>query len=452
MIKSDFNNWISTYLNRRMLVVFMLGFSSGLPLALIGGTLQAWFKTAGASMILIGFTTLIGQPYSYKYLWAPLLDKYAPTTMVDRRRSWMIMMQLLIIGTIIAMAMFSPQAMIHIFKWDVPVLFLLGLFLSTCSATQDIAIDAYRIEILKHDERGLGAALGIEGYRLAMIASGGFALILADKIGWQSTYLWMAGLMLIGVLATAIAPPAQQATEKSVGSLPDLIVISFKDFLLRKKAWLILLLIVLYKLGDAFSHALSSTFLLDLNFSLTEVGMINKVLGVVASLIGVFVGGLFMTRVGLYRALLYFGILAAVTNLSYMVLALVGKNFEIACGAVFIENICAGMGTAAFVALIMSLCNKNYTATQYALLSSLTALGRTYVGPVSGYMVHAFGWAIFYGFSAAVAIPGLLLLIYLRKQIERRDVDSAAESVVAESSIRADTVVNEASQFSGVKA
>lgn len=450
MAKSKFNNWISTYLNRRMLVVFMLGFSSGLPLALISGTLQAWFKTAGASMILIGFSTLIGQPYSYKYLWAPLLDKYAPTAMIDRRRCWMIMMQLLIITAIIAMAMFSPQAMVHIFKWDVPVLFLLGLFLSTCSATQDIAIDAYRVEILKHDERGLGAALGIEGYRLAMIASGGFALILADKIGWQSTYLWMAGLMLIGVIATAIAPPVQQV-EKSVGSLPALIVISFKDFLLRKKAWLILLLIILYKLGDAFSHALSSTFLLDLDFSLTEVGMINKVLGVVATLIGVFVGGLFMTHVGLYRALLYFGILAAATNLTYMVLALVGKNFELACGAVLIENISAGMGTAAFVALIMSLCNKRYTATQFALLSSLTALGRTYVGPVSGYMVQAFGWAIFYGFSAAVAIPGLLLLIYLRKQIEKRDVDSAAESLVAESSTRVDTVVNEASQFSSVK-
>jgi PAT family beta-lactamase induction signal transducer AmpG len=445
MIKNKLNQWLSTYLNKRMLVVFMLGFSSGLPLALIGGTLQAWFKTSGASMILIGFTTLIGQPYSYKYLWAPLLDKYAPSGLLDRRRSWMIMMQLLIISAIIAMAMFNPQATVHLFKWDIPILLLLGLFLSTCSATQDIAIDAYRIEILKHDERGLGAALSIEGWRLATIASGGFALVLADKIGWQSTYLCMAGLMLIGVLAAAIAPPAQQPTEKSSDSLPTLIVTAFKDFLLRKKAGLILLLLILYKLGDAFSHALSSTFLLDLNFSLTEVGMINKVLGVIATLMGVFVGGLFMTKVGLYRALLSFGILAAITNLTYMILALVGKNFEIACGAVFIENLCAGMGTAAFVALIMSLCNKNYTATQFALFSSLTALGRIYVGPISGYMVQAFGWAIFYGFSAAAAIPGLLLLIYLRKQIEMRDVDTAAESTessVVESAPRSENVLN----------
>lgn len=447
MITAKLRQWFSAYLNRRMLVIFMLGFSSGLPLALIGGTLQAWFKTSGASMVLIGFTTLIGQPYSYKYLWAPLLDKYTPVAWADRRRSWMLMMQLLIIGVIIAMAMFNPQAAVQIFSWNLPVLFLLGLLLSICSATQDIAIDAYRVEILKHDERGLGSALGIEGYRLAMIASGGFALVLADKIGWQFTYLCMAGLMLIGIFATIIAPSVEDTTEKPQGSLWELVSASLKDFLLRKKAGLILLLLILYKLGDAFSHAFSSTFLLDLSFSLTEVGMINKVLGVIATLVGVFVGGLFMTRVGLYRALVSFGILAAVTNLLYMVLALVGKHFEIACGAVFIENICAGMGTAAFGALIMSLCTRSYVATQFALLSSLTALGRIYVGPISGYMVESFGWAIFYGFSAVIAIPGLLLLVYLRKQIDARDLDSP-EPIVVDDSQRSKTAVSDASQFS----
>jgi len=418
--------WLSKYLNRRMLVIFMLGFSSSLPLALVGGTLQAWFKTSGASMLLIGFTTLIGQPYSYKYLWAPFLDKYAPTSLLDRRRSWMLFMQVLIIGVIISMSLFRPDATFHLYQWNIPILMLLGLLLSTCSATQDIAIDAYRIEILKHDERGLGSALGVEGYRLAMVTSGGFALVLADKWGWQTTYLCMAALMLLGILATILAPPVQHTKEKITDSLWTLILTAFKDFLLRKKAWLILLLIILYKIGDAFSHALSSTFLLDLQFSLTEVGMINKVLGVIATLIGVFVGGLLMTRIGLYRALLTFGILAAITNLTYMLLALIGKHFEVACAAVFIENICAGMGTAAFVALIMSLCSKNYTATQFALLSSLAALGRIYVGPISGYMVQTCGWALFYGFSAVVAIPGLLLLIYLRKHIEVRDIDSPA--------------------------
>ncbi len=426
----NIKHWLSTYLNRRMLSIFLLGFSSGLPLALVGSTLQAWFKTSGASIILIGYISLIGQPYSYKYLWAPLLDKYAPTARLDKRRGWMIIMQIFIIGAIIAMAIVNPQATVPIFKWDMPVLLLLGLLLSTCSATQDIAIDAYRVEILKHDERGLGAALTTEGYRLAMIASGGFALVLADKIGWQSTYLCMAGFMLIGILATLIAPPLTENLEQSKESLSTLIKTAFKDFLLRKRAWLILLFIIIYKLGDVFSHALSTPFLLDLKFTLAEVGMINKVLGLVANLIGILVGGLFMTRMGLYRALLFFGILASITNLTYMFQALVGKSYIIAYAAVFIENLCSGMGTAALVAFIMSLCNKKYTAMQYALLSSLTALGRIYVGPVSGHMVEAYGWPIFYGFSALIAIPGLLLLIYLRKQIEGRDVDEPTESKV----------------------
>lgn len=429
---NPFKLWLKTYLNKRMLVIFMLGFASGLPLALVGGTLQAWFKTSGASIILIGFMTLIGQPYAYKFLWAPLLDKYTPTASLDRRRSWMLVTQILIILAIVAMAMFTPAATISIFQWEVPVLLPLGLLLSLCSATQDIAIDAYKIEILQHDERGLGSALGIEGYRLAMIVSSGFALVLADHIGWQYTYLCMAVLMLIGILATSIAPPLSTSPEKSSDNLSTLIVITFKDFLLREKAWLILLFIILYKLGDVFSHALSSVFLLDLEFSLTEVGMMNKVLGVIATLIGVFVGGLLMTRIGLYKSLLSFGILAAITNLTYMVLALVGKHFIIACAAIFIENLCAGMGTAALVAFIMSLCNKKYTATQYALLSSVTALSRIYVGPLSGYMVQGLGWSIFYGFSAIIAIPGLLLLVYLRNQIENRDVDNPVEEFIEE--------------------
>ena len=427
-------------MNRRMLVVFMLGFSSGLPLALAGGTLQAWFKTSGASIVAIGFITLISQPYSYKFLWAPILDKYTLPSFLDRRRSWILLMQLGIIGMIVLMAIFSPEATVKVFQWDAPVLLLLGFLLSTFSATQDIAIDAYRIEILKHDERGLGSALGIEGYRLAMIASGGFALILADKLGWQRTYLVMAGLMTIGLLAVAIAPAVKYTGNAKENNLMIVIKDAFKDFLLRKNAWLMLLLIVLYKLSDAFSHALSSVFLLDLTFALSEVGMINKVLGVIATLLGVIVGGLFMTRVGLFKALLTFGVLSAIANLTFMLLAIVGKNYELACIAVFIENICSGMGTAAFVALIMSLCNPKYTATQFALLSSLAAMGRIYVGPVSGYLVQTLGWASFYGFTAVVAIPALVLLVFLRPNIQHRDVDPDKE-------ISAEKVDNETSSF-----
>ncbi len=422
-MQAKFKTWLNTYLNRRMFVVLLLGFASGLPIALVGGTLQAWFKTNGASIVAIGFMTLISQPYSYKFLWAPLLDKYAIPGFLDRRRSWILLMQVGIISLIILMSLFNPAETVFIINWDVPILLILGLLLSTFSATQDIAIDAYRIEILKHDERGLGSALGIEGYRLAMIASGGFALVLADKYGWQVTYLLMAGLMLVGVLAVGLAPAVTYNGNARGQKLSVVILAAFKDFLLRKKSWWILLLVVVYKLSDAFSHALTTAFLLDLQFSLSEVGMINKVLGVFATLVGVLVGGLFMTRVGLFKALLTFGILSAVTNLTFMLLAITGKHYVVACSAVFIENICSGMGTAAFVAFIMSLCNPKYTATQFALLSSLAALGRVYVGPASGYIVEAVGWAWFYFFTAIVAVPVLLLLVVLRKYIQVRDVD-----------------------------
>lgn len=427
MVNSKFKQWITTYLNRRMLVIFMLGFSSGLPLGLAGGTLQAWFKTSGTSIVAIGLMTLITQPYSYKFFWAPILDKYSLLSFLDRRRSWILLMQLGIVGMIVLMAFFNPEATVKVLKWDTPILLILGFLLSTFSATQDIAIDAYKIEILKHDERGLGSALGIEGYRLAMIASGGFALILADKFGWQNTYLIMASLMAVGLLAVIIAPTVQYTGDDKENNLIVVIKNAFKDFLQRKNAWLMLLLIILYKLSDAFSHTLSSVFLLDLNFALSEVGMINKVLGVIATLIGIIVGGIFMTHVSLFKALLTFGILSAITNLTFMLLAMAGKNYPLACTAVFIENICSGMGTAAFVALIMSLCNPKYTATQFALLSSLAVISRIYVGPVAGYLVQAIGWVSFYFFTAVVAIPALALLVFLRANIKHRDVNPNEE-------------------------
>jgi PAT family beta-lactamase induction signal transducer AmpG len=414
---STMQKWLATYLNRRMLAIFLLGFSSGLPIALVSGTLQAWFATTGSSVVAIGFMTLITQPYSYKFLWSPLLDKYHIKGLLDQRRSWILLMQLYLIGIIALMAWFTPHITIKIFKFKIPVLFMLGFLLSIFSATQDIAIDAYRAEILHPDERGLGAALGIEGYRLAMIASGGLSLIIADKFGWQTTYLLMAGLMSLGLVATFIAPKVKNDNRFKDTNLLSVIVDSFKDFLTRDKAWLILLLIILYKLSDSFSHALSTKFLIDLQFNLTEIGTINKILGVIATLIGVLVGGIFMTRAGLFKALLSFGILAAITNLSYMLLAIVGKNYIVACSAVFIENICAGMGTAALVALIMSLCSTKYIATQFALLSSLAAIGRIYVGPISGYLVKYLGWTNFYLFTALIAIPALLLLVYLRPQL-----------------------------------
>lgn len=407
-------SWLKTYGNRRILVVFLLGFSSGLPLALVGGTLQAWFKTSGASIAMIGWTTLVMQPYSYKFFWAPLLDRFAPLSSLDRRRGWLLLSQFTVIVLIVAMAFFNPQILLYNF----PVILGLAFLLSVCSATQDIAIDAYRTELLHSDERGLGTAIAVEGYRIAMLASGGFALLLADKFGWQQTYLIMSGLMSVGLLATALAPKAASNPEINNKKLPQLIVSALLNFLTRKKAVWFLVLVVIYKLSDCFAHVLSSTFLLDLNFSLSEVGLINKVFGLFATLIGILLGGIFMTRVGLFKALLTFSFLSAITNLFYMLLAITGKNMILACSGVFVESICGGMGTAALVTLTMSLCDKKYTATQFALLTSLSAIGRIYVGPVAGHTVEHVGWASFYLLTATIALPSLILLVYMRSEIE----------------------------------
>jgi MFS transporter, PAT family, beta-lactamase induction signal transducer AmpG len=404
---------ISAYMNRKMLIILFLGFSSGLPLALVGGTLQAWFKHSGVDIVTIGFLALIGQPYSYKFLWAPFMDRYVPP-LLGRRRGWILASQLLICLSIIGMSLFSPTQ-------NPAILGALGLSLAFFSASQDIAFDAYKIDILEPNERGLGAALGVEGYRLAMLTSGGLALILADNIGWKLTYLIMASFMLVGIISTFFAKESEHSNNYMPTNLLITIKQSFGEFLLRKKAIWFLALIILYKLGDAFSHSLSSVFLMDLGFSLTEVGTINKVLGLIASLLGVLFGGLFMVRMGLFKALLLFGFLQALTNMIYMFLAMIGKNYVIACSGFFIENLCGGMGTAAFVALLMSLCTSKYTATQYALLSSFTAIGRVYVGPASGFMVKYLGWTTFYFSTAIIAIPGLILLVTLKDYIQERD-------------------------------
>ena len=396
----------------RMLTVLLLGFSSGLPLALTAGTLQAWFKCKGVDIVTIGFLGLIGQPYSYKYLWAPLMDKFAPS-FLGRRKGWMFIMQILIIVMLCVMAFQDPTK-------NPIFLGVLAFVLAFFSASQDIAIDAYRVDLLDADERGLGAALAAEGYRLAMITSGGGALILADHFGWQLTYIVMASFMLIGTIAVFIGPEPEVAI-CSKDNFLQVVKDAFFDFLQKPTAVYFLFLIIFYKMGDAFSHTLSTAFLLDMDFSLTAVGTINKVTGLIASLIGIFFGGLLMTRWGLFRSLLLFGILQGITNLLYMVLSIVGKNYLCAISAFFVENLCGGMGTAAFTALLMSLCNTKFSATQYALFSSIAVLGRVYVGPVSGKLVACFGWTQFYFLTAVFAIPGIVLVWLLRNEIAYED-------------------------------
>lgn len=415
------------YLNRRLLCIFFLGFSSGLPFALVFGSLQAWYTHDGVDIVTIGCLTLASQPYSYKFLWAPFLDRFTPS-FLGKRRGWLLITQLLLSFFIIMMSFLTPS------KYPL-LLVCVGLILAFCSATYDIAFDAYRTEILPEDERGIGVALSVEGYRLAMLTSGALAMILADYIGWHNTYRIMAVLMIMSITATFFAP----ATKNVKATIKENVFYTFKssikNFLSRERAVLLLALIICYKLGDAFSHALTTPFLLKgIGFSQSQVGVISKTVGLIASLVGVFFGGVLMTRMGLFRALFLFGVLQGVTNLLYMLLAYVGKNYIFASTAVFIENLCGGMGTAAFVALIMSLCNKKYTytATQFALLSSLAVFGRMFVGPVSGVLVKNIGWSKFYFISFLAALPSLFLLYLLRTNIssskDNDDLDNDSDS------------------------
>ena len=401
--------------NRRVLTVTFLGFASGLPLALTGGTLQAWMAVEGVDLKTIGIFSLVGLPYALKFFWAPLLDRYA-LPFLGRRRGWILGTQFVLIGLIILLGLTSPK--------DTPWLVAsIALLLTFTSATQDVVFDAYRTDVLRAKERGLGAAVSVTGYRIAMLVSGALALVLAGPLGWRLTYLLMAGLMMVGVMATlfgqepeVVSRPPQSLTEAISGPLTE--------FFERPASWAFLALIILYKIGDAFAGSLTTAFLIrGPGFSIAEVGAINKGLGLLATIFGALYGGLMLARLGLYRSLMIFGILQAVSNLSFMVLAYAGKVYSIMVAAVAFENLAGGMGTAAFLAFLMALCDHRYTATQFALFSALASLGRIFVGPPSGYLSHEVGWVIFFFITFLAALPGLILLYKMRQNVLLLDIN-----------------------------
>ncbi len=404
-----FKNYLQVFHSRRIATVMLLGFSSGLPLALTGGTLQAWMAVAGVDLRTIGVFALAGLPYTLKFIWSPLMDRFIPPWL-GRRRGWILISQICLVGGIAAMAFGSPR--------HYPlVMGALALLVAFASASQDIVVDAYRTDVLHEKERGAGAAVSVMGYRIAMIVSSAAALILADRIGWRDTYLLMSVIMAAGMAATAMGPepegkiaPPKTIQEAAWGPL--------KDFFSRRSAFALVLVIVLYKLGDAYAGTLTTAFLIrGLGFTLTDVGTINKSLGLVSLIIGALFGGTLMVRLGLYKSLMLFGILQASSILLFMALALAGKSYLMMIIAVAFENLCGGMGTAAFVSLLMALCNQRYSATQYALLSSLAALGRIFVAPSSGYVVELVGWPRFFLLATLSAIPGLALLWWVRRDI-----------------------------------
>jgi len=387
-----------------VLPLLVLGFASGLPLALTSGTLQAWATVAGVSLTQIGFLTLVGSAYTLKFLWAPLLDRYA-VPFLGRRRGWIALSQLLLALSIAAMGLFDPGAQLGLIA-------LLAVFVAFMSATQDIAFDAYSTDVLRSTERAAGAAVKVLGYRLAMIVSSGFALVIADQwLGWNGMYMAMGLIMGLCAVATFIAPEPEVVVQPP-RSLRSAVVEPLLEFFKRPEAITILLLIVLYKVGDAFAGALSTTFLIrGAGFDVSQVGMVNKIFGLAATIIGALVGGGLMARLGLYRSLMLFGVLQAVSNFGYWVLAVNDPHVVLMGVVVAIENLCGGMGTAAFVALLMALCNQQFSATQFALLSALSAVGRTYLaGPLTPPLVESLGWPSFFLVTVLLALPGLWLL------------------------------------------
>lgn len=406
------SHYLQIFTQRNAALLLILGFASGLPLALTSGTLQAWMAVENVDIKTIGFFSLVGQAYVFKFLWSPLMDRYTPP-FLGRRRGWMLLTQTLLVIGIALMGLMDPSR-------NLTLLAALAVLVAFCSASQDIVFDAWKTDVLPATERGSGAAISVLGYRLAMLVSGGLALWLADRyVGWHAIWWVMAAMMIPGIIATLMASESQDAIVQP-RTLEEAVIAPLRDFFNRNNAWLLLSLIVLYKLGDAFALSLTTIFLIrGVGFDAGDVGLINKTLGLAATIIGALYGGVLMQRLSLFRALMIFGILQALSNLAYWGLAVTDKHLYSMAAAVFVENLCGGMGTAAFVALLMTLCNKSFSATQFALLSALSAVGRVYVGPVAGWFVETWGWPTFYAFSVIAALPGLILLAGCKTTLDR---------------------------------
>lgn len=511
----------------RLAVVTLLGFASGLPLALTGQAMQAWLSMEGLDVATIGFLSLVGLPYTFKFLWAPLMDRFE-LPWLGRRRGWLVLTQLTLAGVLLLLASTSPSGATRAFA-------LLAVAVAFVSASQDVVIDAYRTDLLHASERGLGSSLNVLGYRLAMILSGGIALIWTDPAqgggwDWPTVYRLMAGLMVGAAIVSALLlprlpalpPPAPGEVPRGVARndllgfvavvaavvfgyvVTDRIVSPFAHAFLKPffagstlapalqgrwadllalligiaitfplAAWAarrarfetllsglsnyfaqpgaaaFLAFIVLYKLGDAFAGSLMTPFLLkSMAFSPAEVGVVNKVIGLWLTIAGALVGGALMLKLGLWRALLLFGIFQAASNLGFWWLADSGKGLmpglvipafdwgfvqlaqatPVDGGLLMViafENLSGGMGTAAFVAFLMSLCNQRFTATQFALLSAFASIGRVWVGPLAGVLAESIGWPVFFIVSTIAALPALVMLWWLRAPVQALEVDPA---------------------------
>src|SRR5262245_1603778 len=421
---------VAVYLKRRVLIVMFLGFSAGLPLALSGSTLQVWMKESGVDLGTIGLLALIGTPYTLKFLWAPLVDAlHVPlfTQMFGRRRGWLLFSQLLLIAAILVLAMADPARS----PWFAA---FAALLVATMSSTQDIVVDAFRVESLPESEQAAGMASYVAAYRVGMLVSTAGALFivsgfeasgLARPSAWMWGYVVMAAMILIGVVtALAATEPAQSRdaeaathTQSAAQRVFHAALGAFSEFLSRKDAFAALAFVVLFKFTDAFSGTMTAPFVIDIGFSKVDYAAIVKGVGLAATLIGGFAGGFVARRYPLATSLWIGGALQALANLSFSWLAVVGVNQWALALAICAENFTSAIGTVIFVAYLSALCqNPLHTATQYALLTALAAVGRTYLSSGAGYVAKATGWPMFFVICVLVAIPSLMPLTWLQKR------------------------------------
>lgn len=386
---------------RRMLVALVMGFACGLPLLLTLTLLQAWMKEEGVSLAAIGLMSLVGLPYTIKFLWSPLFDRYT-LPFLGRRCGWLLVVQLCLMGSIAALGYSRPAQA----PWGMVAAALLVTFFS---ASQDIVVDAYRREDLSDRELGLGSALYVNGYRMGMLLASGGGLILADHISFQAVYLIMAACMLPGIITTLLTPEPL-VLDAPPKSLREAVLEPLREYFSRDGALWMLAFILCYKVGDTMAAAMTTPFYLEMGFTKSEMGAVAKIFGFWAVVGGGLLGGVLMLRWGIRRALWIFGILQAVSTAGFALLARVGHSLPALSGVIAFENISGGMGTAAFAAFMASITNKRFTATQYALLSSLMGVPRVVTSSVTGFMVEAVGWTGFFLICTFAAAPGLAIL------------------------------------------
>jgi MFS transporter, PAT family, beta-lactamase induction signal transducer AmpG len=417
---SGWRRSLEAYANRRVLLILPLGFASGLPLLLTFSTLSAWLATAGVSRAAIGAFALVGTPYAFKFVWSPVIDQIPPPIPLGRRRGWGITIQIALVGATLGLGRCNPKS-------DLILMGALALVVAFLSASQDIIIDAYRVEILTIEQQGPGAGMIQTGYRIAMLASGAGALIIAARAGWFAAYATMAALLAVGMLVFLFGPEPKAPAE-SLHATSDsrreairqwfatAVAGPFADFM-RRPLWPAILLFVFgYKLGEAMAGVMAMPLYVSLGFSLDEIAAISKVFGFFATVVGALAGGLVTARLGIVRALIVCGILQSAGNLFYVLQAVGGHRLDYLALCVAAENLTGAMAGAALIAYLSELCSPAFTATQYALLSSLAAVGRAVVASTGGVLADALGWVPFFLLTTVATVPALLLLVWIGRQ------------------------------------